>query len=239
MGYGDVFVAGVLGGVLAAEGTQAVAGRRCSCSSSPSLWDLLFLLDSINTLPATVPIAVALIARRGQRTVAHPPPPWHLFGELIIVPALVRPRALGGVMLANYTSGTLRLPRADRVLARDRARHGRQPHLRRRSPSRCSGGREIWGLPKELAEFELHADALHRAPGRPDAAGRDASAAAPGGVPLLIPAPIVSDAGATLGRARIKAAPALVTLDVPPDSPFASPGPERHPPRRSRATTWR
>ena len=27
-----------------------------------TLWDLLFLLDSINTLPATVPVAVALIA---------------------------------------------------------------------------------------------------------------------------------------------------------------------------------
>ena len=34
---------------------------------------------------------------------AYPPPPWHLHGELIVVPALVTPRALGGVMLANYT----------------------------------------------------------------------------------------------------------------------------------------
>ena len=25
---------------------------------------------------------------------AHPPPPWHLFGDLIIVPALVRPLAV-------------------------------------------------------------------------------------------------------------------------------------------------
>jgi hypothetical protein len=46
----------------------------------------------------------------------------------------------------------------------------------------------------------------------------------PGFLPLVIPAPIVSEAGATLGRARIKAAPALVTLDVPPTSPFASLG---------------
>jgi hypothetical protein len=60
LGYGDVFVAGVLGGVLAAERTRqwpvgvlvfALAG----------LWDLLFLLDSINTLPATVPVAAALV----------------------------------------------------------------------------------------------------------------------------------------------------------------------------------
>ena len=38
---------------------------------------------------------------------------------------------------------------------------------------------------------------------------------------MLVPAPIVSEAGATLGRAKVKAAPALVTLDVPPHSPFA------------------
>jgi hypothetical protein len=40
----------------------------------------------------------------------------------------------------------------------------------------------------------------------------------------MIPAPIVSDAGMTLGYARIKAGPALVTLKVPPSSPFASLG---------------
>jgi integral membrane sensor domain MASE1 len=60
MGYGDVFVAGVLGGVLAAEGRrQWPAGILVFVLAA--LWDLLFLVDSINTLPATVPIAVALI----------------------------------------------------------------------------------------------------------------------------------------------------------------------------------
>jgi hypothetical protein len=60
MGYGDIFVAGVLGGVLAAEGRKQwpVAVLVFVLAT---LWDLLFLLDSINTLPATVPIAVALI----------------------------------------------------------------------------------------------------------------------------------------------------------------------------------
>jgi hypothetical protein len=60
MGYGDVFVAGVYGGVLAAEGTRQwpVAVLVLTLSA---LWDLLFLLDSINTLPATVPVAVAVI----------------------------------------------------------------------------------------------------------------------------------------------------------------------------------
>jgi hypothetical protein len=58
MGYGDLFVAGLLGGVLAREGrrqrpvallTLVVAG----------LFDLLFFV--LNELPATVPVALALI----------------------------------------------------------------------------------------------------------------------------------------------------------------------------------
>ena len=58
MGYGDVFVAGLLGGVLAAQRKRQapaallVFGLCCA-------WDLLFL--HFNTLPATVPIGVAII----------------------------------------------------------------------------------------------------------------------------------------------------------------------------------
>ena len=60
MGYGDVFVAGVLGGVLAAEGRKQWPVALLVFALAV-LWDLLFLLDSISTLPATVPIAAALI----------------------------------------------------------------------------------------------------------------------------------------------------------------------------------
>jgi hypothetical protein len=71
MGYGDLFVAGLLGAVLAREGrsqgpvallTLVIAG----------LFDLLFLV--IHELPATVPVALALVAteawywRRARRT---------------------------------------------------------------------------------------------------------------------------------------------------------------------------
>ena len=59
MGYGDVFVAGVLGGVLAAE-APSVAGRDPRVRALRAV-GFLFLLDSINTLPATVPIAAALL----------------------------------------------------------------------------------------------------------------------------------------------------------------------------------
>jgi len=153
---------------------------------------------------------------------AHPPPPWHLFGELIIVPALVRPRALGGVMLANYTSGTL-VYRELIVFDRATPRGMVVSHIYVDDPQSLSGGHEIWGLPKELADFTY-------TPTRFTASQNGATLLdarirrKPGWLPLVIPAPIVSDAGATLGIARIKAAPALVTLDVPPASPFAGLG---------------
>ena len=58
LGYGDVFVAGVLGGVLAAErrAQWPVAALLVVLSAA---WDLLFF--HFNTLPATVPPAVALL----------------------------------------------------------------------------------------------------------------------------------------------------------------------------------
>ena len=136
----------------------------------------------------------------------------------MIVPARVRPRALGGVLLANYTSGTLAY-RELIVFERATRRGMVISHIYVDDEQSLRGGREIWGLPKELATFAYgpaHFEArqertllsarLRRRPGR---------------LPLIVPAPIVSEAGATLGIARVKAAPALVTLEVPPDSPFA------------------
>src|SRR4051794_14895171 len=150
---------------------------------------------------------------------AHPPPPWHLFGELIIVPALVRPRALGGVMLANYTSGTL-VYRELIVFSHATARGMAVSHIYVDDACSRSGGRSIWGLPKELAEFEYtRTHFVARQDGATPLQARIRPR--PGRVPLLIPAPIAGGAGITLGRARIKAAPALVELDVPPASPFA------------------
>jgi hypothetical protein len=60
MGYGDLFVAGVFGALVVAEG-----GRRGACAllvlALALAFDLLFLV--LDVLPATVPVAAALLIR--------------------------------------------------------------------------------------------------------------------------------------------------------------------------------
>jgi hypothetical protein len=58
MGYGDVFVAGLLGAVLAAERRFQLPAALLTFVIA-GLMDLLFLVT--DTLPATVPVALALI----------------------------------------------------------------------------------------------------------------------------------------------------------------------------------
>jgi hypothetical protein len=65
LGYGDVFVAAVLGGVLAREGRSGRAqfGMALLTLFLAGLFDLLFFV--LSELPATVPVALALIASEG------------------------------------------------------------------------------------------------------------------------------------------------------------------------------
>lgn len=70
MGYGDLFVAAVLGAVLAAEGARQgwAAWATLGCAV---LFDALFLVTS--ELPATVPVALALVlVELARRRAAHP-----------------------------------------------------------------------------------------------------------------------------------------------------------------------
>jgi hypothetical protein len=60
LGYGDLFVAGVLGGVLAAEGARAWRWALVTWVLAEA-WTLMFYVT--DTIPATVPVAVALILR--------------------------------------------------------------------------------------------------------------------------------------------------------------------------------
>ena len=58
-GYGDLFVAALLGAVLASE-RRRQWGAALLTLVFAALFDLLFLV--LNELPATVPVALALIA---------------------------------------------------------------------------------------------------------------------------------------------------------------------------------
>jgi hypothetical protein len=61
MGYGDLFVAAVLGGLLAAEGAGRAGSQSLSALLAAALalcFDLLFF--AVHELPATVPVAVTL-----------------------------------------------------------------------------------------------------------------------------------------------------------------------------------
>ena len=60
LGYGDLFVAGVLGGVLAAEGAHAWRWALATWVLAEAFTLLFYVTD---TLPATVPVAVALLVR--------------------------------------------------------------------------------------------------------------------------------------------------------------------------------
>ena len=77
MGYGDMFVAGLLGAVMARHRARQRAAALLTLLLASAL-DVLFLV--VNELPATVPVAVALIViemvsaarRRSQRADALP-----------------------------------------------------------------------------------------------------------------------------------------------------------------------
>ena len=64
MGYGDLFIAAVLGGVLLLERTPQVPVALV-CFIFAATWDLLFFVRS--ELPATVPVALALLASEAWR----------------------------------------------------------------------------------------------------------------------------------------------------------------------------
>jgi hypothetical protein len=76
IGYGDLFVAGVFGAIVAAEQREADPARAGGAGIAPWRWalvvlalalafDLLFLV--VDVLPATVPVALALLLREWTR----------------------------------------------------------------------------------------------------------------------------------------------------------------------------
>lgn len=64
LGYGDLFVAGVFGGVLAVEGARAWRWALATWVLAETFTLLFYVTD---LLPATVPVAVALLLREAVR----------------------------------------------------------------------------------------------------------------------------------------------------------------------------
>jgi hypothetical protein len=130
---------------------------------------------------------------------AFPPAPWRLHGELILIPA-----PLGAVLLADYQGGTLAYH--ELIVFRPGARVAR---ICVDSPESMRGGRALWKLPKELAEFSW---SRTRVEVRQD--GRTLFTAAirrrPGRLQLAFPAPALGHGKLSVGWLRMRAAPALV-----------------------------
>jgi len=152
----------------------------------------------------------------------------------------VRPgRTLGGVLVAEYGEGsTLRYSEliVFSGLAWHRGRVGLcVSHIVVDDSTSLTGGRELWGLPKELAEFrwrdghravEVHGreGSLLRMRAEPAAGG-----AAARGLTLRTPAPFfgVGPVGTTRwtpGHGVLGVVLAIVRLDLPPGSPLAALG---------------
>ena len=130
----------------------------------------------------------------------YPPAPWRLHGELIIIPT-----AWGGAMLANYAGGTLAYHelivfRPGFVVS----------HIYVDSAESMRGGREIWKLPKELAEFTYSRSFVEvRRDGETLFSARIRRR--PGFVPMAIPGPAIGEGGKlSVGRIVMRGAPALV-----------------------------
>jgi hypothetical protein len=131
---------------------------------------------------------------------AFPPAPWRLHGELILIPA---PR--GAIMLADYQGGTLAYH--ELIVFRPGARVA---HIYVDSPESMRGGREIWKLPKELAEFTYTRSFVEvRQGGRTLFSARIRRRR--GIVPMIIPGPAIGEGGKlSVGRITMRGAPALV-----------------------------
>jgi hypothetical protein len=122
-------------------------------------------------------------------------------------------------MLANYTGGTLAY-RELIVFSHTTLKGAVISHIYVDDEQSQSGGIDIWGLPKELATFISARD--HFTARQGDVTLLHAKVRRRRGVvPFLLPPPITRHKGQTIGKARIKAAPALVKLEIPHNSPFA------------------
>ena len=186
--------------------------------------------------------------------VDHPPAPWRLGGPAIVIPALVPVEAArrfvppdaqvlpvapgltaGGLIAVTYESGST-LTYSELIVSAALVRAGRSvggwiSHIWVDSERSVNGGRSIWKLPKELASFR-HEPAARRfsASAGGTTLVRIAAAAPTLRPPVAVPAvvPMVSGTSGshwfTLGWSALRASPARVRVEIPPESPVAALG---------------
>ena len=182
---------------------------------------------------------------------AHPPPPWELRGSAALVPVPVRAAAaraarlpagarlltaggwtVGGLLLADYDdTATLRyheLVVFSGLVAVDGRPAAVVSHIYVDLEASLEGGRAIWGLPKELADFRAASDgiAVSRADGTPIVHLRVRRRARRAHVPLW--APVAGTLGGRAARTaalgRLRALLATAEVDVPAASPLTALG---------------
>ena len=181
---------------------------------------------------------------------SHPPAPWRLAGPCIIVPVLVPVerarrfvardtdivpaapgRTLGALIGVTYEPGST-LSYSELLVACATVRTGTRvggwiSHIWVDDEQSLSGGRKIWKLPKELAEFDV--DGGRRFGARANGVTLVRMAAArprlKASLPFEAPVPMISAENGThfftLGRSGLAAGPARVRVEVPPESPLA------------------
>lgn len=173
--------------------------------------------------------------QRGERRREYPPAPWRLRGRAVVVPVPIRVErarpfvpddvqlvavggwTAGGILLADYDE-TATLSYRELIvfpgLVRSGARVGMWvSHIVVDLEASVAGGRDIWGLPKELASSAAHLVVARVRPPR---------------VRLPLPlAPAIFGRGAggellwTAAAGTLRGGPALARLAVPPQSPLA------------------
>lgn len=111
----------------------------------------------------------------------YPPAPWNLQGHALLtchlidvglartvippefeIVSLLPGKTLGGVYLSSYDAGSI-LPYNELIVTAALVRYGQAigswiSHIYVDHPDSVAGGREIWGLPKELADFTWSPD---------------------------------------------------------------------------------
>jgi hypothetical protein len=179
----------------------------------------------------------------------YPAAPWELRGRVALIPAAVpaaaahaagvppgarlltaNGRTLGGLMLADYDA-TATLRYRELIVFSGLALLGTRPafvvsHIYVDSEASRQGGRAIWGLPKELARFDVRSGRvdIRHDDGRALAsiALRTRRRSAP--IPLIAPVLGTLDGAAarTVAAGRMRAALGSAAVDVAPESPFAA-----------------